>query len=288
MRDRTAVVFTSLALGFAVLYWIAVALSRSGALPFSMEKADFVRQSVAGTIVGFVLRDFGPAIAAVIALAVCRGRRALAALGRSIVQWRVPGRLYVLGWYGLLVNVAVIIAGYAAHALRFDPGAFQPLKFVLLFFVMIVLDGPLGEEIGWRGVLLPRLLERWSPLAAAAFVGVIWYAWHVPLYLVDGKLSTAAEHVFFLYTCIALSIIVTWFFLKSGSSTLLMIYLHATSNYATFLRFKLFPKIADSPAIIYAYCGALAVFAVLAAVKLSAARPAPDWRPRPESAAAPR
>ncbi|HEV2719989.1 MAG TPA: CPBP family intramembrane glutamic endopeptidase [Thermoanaerobaculia bacterium] len=272
MRDRTAAVFATLALGFAGLYWLAVTLSRSGALPFSMEKADFVRQSVPGTIVWLVFSNFGPAIAGVVALAVCRGRGAVAALGRSIVQWRVPARLYVMGWFGLLINAAVVIAGYATHTLRFDPGAFHLVKFVLLFFVMIPLDGPLGEEIGWRGVLLPSLLERRSPLAAAVIVGVIWYAWHVPLYAVDAKMTTAAEHLFFLYTCVALSVIFTWFFLKSNGSTFLAIYLHAASNYSTFFRFKLFPKIADTPVITYAYGGTLLLLAALAAVKLSAAR----------------
>src|SRR5438105_2885874 len=157
MHDRstkTAIVFTIIALGFSVLYWMTVMLSRSGTLPFSMEQADFGRKSLPGTIICLVFETYSPLLAAVIAVASCRGHAALANLGRSLVRWRVPG---------------------------------------------------------WRGVLLPELLAKLRPLPAATIVGFVWYSWHVPLYAASGRLNTALDHLFFLYTCIALSIIFTWF-----------------------------------------------------------------------------
>jgi CAAX protease family protein len=265
---KTAVVFTVLALGFAVVYWIVAVLSRAGTLPFSMEHVDFGRTSLAGNIVWLVFSNFGPALAAVIALAVCRGRAALAELGRSLVRWRVPPWLYVAAWFNLVLNAAVVAVGYATGTMHFDASAFAPLKFALLFFVMAAIDGPLGEEIGWRGVLLPELMRRMSPLAAALVVGLVWYAWHVPLYAAEDKLPGLGEHVFFLYTCLALSVIMTWFFLKSGASTFLMIYLHDAANYSTFLRATLFPKLANSPWPIAVYAALLFVVALAAAVAL--------------------
>jgi len=275
---RTAIVFTILAIGFAVIDAIAVVLSRRGVLPFSMEHADFWRASVPGTIIWAVFSNFGPALAAVLALALCQGRGAVADLGRSLVRWRVPGRLYVLAWFGILINIAVVIAGYAVHALHFDPTGFSPVKFIVLYFAMIALDGPLGEEIGWRGVLLRQLLRTMSPLAASVVVGVVWYLWHVPSYLTEGKLPGAFEHVFFLYTCIALAIIYTWFFLKSNGSTLLMIYLHQASNYSTFLRAKLFPKTSPSIVPFLAYGAVLLGIALFAARAIARERSLLDAR----------
>lgn len=266
---RTAVVFTVLAVGFAVLDWIAVVMSRSGALPFSMEHAGFGRASLPGTAIWLAFSNFGPALAAVIALGVCRGRAGLTELGRSLVRWRVPGWLYIAAWFGLVLNAGVVIAGYATHSLHFDAAAFTPLKFVLLFFVMAAIDGPLGEEIGWRGVLLPQLLMRFSPVGAALIVGLVWYAWHVPLYAAEDKLPGLTEHLAFLLTCVALSLIMTWFFLKASASTLLMIYLHNATNYATFLRFKLFPKTAASMLPTYVYVVLLVALGLLAAFALT-------------------
>jgi len=265
---KTAIVFSVLALGFAVVYWIVAVLSRAGTLPFSMEHEDFGRASLAGNVVWLVFSNFGPALAAVLALALCRGREALVELGRSLIRWRVPPWLYLAAWFNLVLNAAVIVAGHATGTMQFDPGAFAPVKFVLLFFVMAAIDGPLGEEIGWRGVLLPQLMQRFSPLAAALVVGVVWYAWHVPLYAADGKLPGLGEHLFFLFTCLALSVIMTWFFVKSNASTFLMIYLHDAANYSTFLRFKLFPKVASSPWPTAVYAVLLLTLATVAAVAL--------------------
>ncbi len=40
-----------------------------------------------------------------------------------------------------------------------------------------------GEEIGWRGYLFPRLLDRLGPGLAVLVSGVIWGLWHAPLIL---------------------------------------------------------------------------------------------------------
>jgi len=262
-------VFTALALGFAVVYWLVVVLSRNGALGFSMEHEGFGRASLPGNIVWLVFSNFGPALAAVIALALCRGRGALAELGRSLVRWRVPPWLYVAAWFNLVLNAGVVASGYATGTMHFDASAFAPLKFALFFFVMAAIDGPLGEEIGWRGVLLPELMRRMPPLAAALVVGVVWYAWHVPLYAAEDKLPGLGDHLLFLLSCLALSVIMTWFFLKSSASTLLMIYVHDATNYATFLRFKLFPKVAGSPWPTAVYFVLLSLLACAAAIALA-------------------
>ena len=265
---KTAIVYLILVLGFAGLFWVAVRLSQDHVLPFSMENKDFYRASVPGTILWLLLSNFGPALAAILALALCRGREGLKALGRSVVRWRVRPWLYLAGLFGAIVNGAIVVAAYAFGSTHFVPGQFSPGRFIGLFFMMAVLDGPLGEEIGWRGLLLPQLMRRMAALPAALLVGVVWYVWHVPLFAANGRTMSAWEHVGFLYSCVALSILFTWFFLRSGGSTFLAIYLHAFSNYFTFVRFKLFPSISPPSLRVIVYVAVLSVLAALAAFGL--------------------
>ena len=77
-------------------------------------------------------------------------------LGRTI-HWRV-GQV----WYAvvLLLPVAVTLAAAGINL-------------------------ELGEEPGWRGFALPRLLVGHSALIAALILGVIHMVWHLPLFGVE-------------------------------------------------------------------------------------------------------
>jgi membrane protease YdiL (CAAX protease family) len=51
------------------------------------------------------------------------------------------------------------------------------VEFGYAFFV----GGGVSEEPGWRGFLLPRLQDRFSPLVASLLVWFPWALWHAPL-----------------------------------------------------------------------------------------------------------
>jgi membrane protease YdiL (CAAX protease family) len=64
-------------------------------------------------------------------------------------------------------------------------GTVDPAGLAVYFAPGVLLamtTGPLGEEAGWRGFLLPRMLSRYSPLLTSLIIGLIWSAWHYPLY----------------------------------------------------------------------------------------------------------
>src|SRR3984885_12445267 len=78
----------------------------------------------------------------------------------------------------------------------------------------------LGEEIGWRGFLSPRLAERYGFTRAAFITGAVWAAWHFPiLFFAD---FDSASPVWFTLPCfvidlLGLSVIMLWLRLRSGS-----------------------------------------------------------------------
>ena len=77
-----------------------------------------------------------------------------------------------------------------------------------------------GEELGWRGYLLPRLARRIGWIRASAAVGVIWGAWHAPAILVlgynYGRPGCVECLALFVLLTVPMSFLHTWAYLKYG------------------------------------------------------------------------
>jgi hypothetical protein len=89
-----------------------------------------------------------------------------------------------------------------------------------------------GEEYGWRGYLLPRLLPL-GEIRATLLVGLIWGVWHLPL-IVAG-LNYPGVNVWlailaFLFVTVSISFAYTWFYVASSGSVLIAAVLHASFN----------------------------------------------------------
>jgi CAAX protease family protein len=89
-----------------------------------------------------------------------------------------------------------------------------------------------GEEIGWRGFLVPELMKFNSFTGAAVISGVVWSAWHVPLIVwSEYNSGTPAWYATacFAVMVISISFVFAWVRLKSGSVWPAVL-LHASHN----------------------------------------------------------
>lgn len=91
------------------------------------------------------------------------------------------------------------------------------------------------EEPGWRGFLLPKLQERFSPLVASIFVWLPWAAWHAPLDFSGGIGSNLALWVQVrLIYFIPITILLAWLYNRSGGLLSAALF-HAAINVFPFL-----------------------------------------------------
>jgi membrane protease YdiL (CAAX protease family) len=92
----------------------------------------------------------------------------------------------------------------------------------------------LGEEIGWRGLLVPELAKITSFTKTALISGIIWAAWHMPVIFLTGYYQGEGTPVVYSAACFAVMIVsgsfaYAWLRLKSGSLWTAA-FLHASHN----------------------------------------------------------
>jgi uncharacterized protein len=252
---RAILLFLLLSLGFSFCYWATVSIWPKAKLPQVVE-----------LFLWGLFRGFGPAVAAFIAAYYKDRNTGVQNILRSLVRWKIQPRWFVLGfaWPVLAVGAGIIAAHFFANMPLKPAAAFTP-HMILVFFAMALVDGPLGEEIGWRGFLLPELLAKMNPAVAGMLVGCIWWMWHIPLYLADGK---ATLWIPYLLQTIALSLIFTWFFLRTSQSILFAIFLHNMANYPIYLSRNLFPQLHNAQVGLYVYFAVVLFLGIAAAVSL--------------------
>ncbi|MEZ4707573.1 MAG: type II CAAX endopeptidase family protein [Caldilineaceae bacterium] len=103
-------------------------------------------------------------------------------------------------------------------ALGDNPGLVLVQKLTIHVLASVLLA--VGEEIGWRGLLVPQL-HTLHPFARTALIsGVIWGVWHIPMIIGGGYTSGAPT--WYAVTCfmihiVGMSFAFAWLRLASGS-----------------------------------------------------------------------
>ena len=168
-------------------------------------------------------------LAALVVISLTRGRAGLRELGSRMIRWRVRWYWYVvaigLPLAVLLVAVALNVALGAGSPTLARVGPLSSLLVIYAVRLVNPLDGPMGEEPGWRGFALPVLQGSGrSPLLATLILAPIVALWHVPL-VVTGQFSPAILLGAFAFTFVA-----TWVFDHTGGSVLMTILLHTAEG----------------------------------------------------------
>lgn len=203
---------------------------------------------------------YGPSIAAIIVQAVL-DRKKLKVLFRRLVQikskWQLlmfvgiaPLILYALAY---LISAFIYNGDFNVHWML----GFSNMSF---WFLAALPFGPMGEELGWRGFLLPKLLEKHSIIKSTVFVGLAWGIWHLASFSFPGAAIpdflpvSIWSILLFCINTIALSMVYTYVHLKSNGSVFMAIILHAFFNAASNIVFDFFSKTENFDILFTSYC----------------------------------
>ena len=182
---------------------------------------------------------FGPFVAAVVAESYERGLRGVRdLLGRLLDVRRAPG------WVVVGVLSPLLLVPLAAIPVWMGTSAWPDWSQVgvtdrapglgpAMTWVLMVASYGVGEEVGWRGFLLPRLQAGRSALAATLLLVPIWAAWHLPTfwfregYVGLGLVGTVG----FLIGLAAGAVVLTALYNSSRGSILAVALWHGTWNW---------------------------------------------------------
>lgn len=189
---------------------------------------------------------YGPSIAAIIVQSIV-DKKKLKTLLRSLIK--VKSSLKVI----LFVVVAPILFYLVAYvfSIKFFGGNLNfnwiiGFSNIFFWFLAALPFGPMGEELGWRGFMLPKLLEKYSIVKSTFLVGLAWGVWHLASFTFPGaaipeflNVSIWTIMLYFINT-IALSFVFTYVYFKTNGSVFYVILLHAFFNAASNISFDFF------------------------------------------------
>ncbi|MBV8388643.1 MAG: CPBP family intramembrane metalloprotease [Mucilaginibacter sp.] len=160
----------------------------------------------------------------------------------SAIAWQWPETRYAI-WsyilpmlYALVTYLIVWLAGWGAF---YNKDFFNqvttsfgwqhlPVAISLLLYLIFMgifgmgynTAAALGEEIGWRGFLVPELFKITNYTKTSLITGICWAVWHFPILLfADYNSGTPAWYGLSCFTVMVVSnsFALTWFRLRSNS-----------------------------------------------------------------------
>jgi membrane protease YdiL (CAAX protease family) len=206
-----------------ILITFGIAWTILGLFIFMPEKMTGIFGELTGDHPLFFLSVYAPAIAAFVIILSKAGVSGLKLYLSRLLIWRSSPAWYAFLFLGIPL---IFIAGSLLKGNLFtDPFPFSTVSAFLLATFFAMIKGPV-EEFGWRGLALPLLQRKLSPICAGLILGVIWGVWHLPAFLMSGTQQSEWSFAPFFIGCVALSIIVTPLFNRSNGSILLTAFFH--------------------------------------------------------------
>ncbi len=217
---------------------LAVGVLLMFALTWPIDLANSRVLSFQGPFVVYIFLGWGFIIGALVMTGLTLGKNGVITLLKRFLIWRVGGKWYLvaillvpsLNLLGVVLNAAlsqtpIDFSTVLAYKI-FGPSA----NLMVLILPYLLFDAVTnGEEMGWRGYVLPRLQAKHSALASSLILGVIWGLWHLPKFMAPGNTGSFA---FLMVDTVAKAVFLTWLYNNTGGSLLLTTLAHASWNTA--------------------------------------------------------
>jgi membrane protease YdiL (CAAX protease family) len=185
----------------------------------------------------------GPSVAGILLTGLVYGKAGFRDLLTRMTRWRVGARWYAVALLTLPLLVTAVLLALSLSSPEFLPGILttsDKAAFLLSGIAAGLMVG-IFEELGWTGFAIPRLLARRGVLATGLIVGMLWGAWHFPVFFWGGGSSSGALplgiYLFVLLFSIlpAYRVLMVWVYDRTQESLLVAMLMHASLAASQFI-----------------------------------------------------
>lgn len=184
------------------------------------------------------LTAFGPLLAALIMTYITKGKTGIRTFLKRLVQWKNIAKPV---W---LVTISLLIVFIITYTFLFLAGVAPDISGIgninylpnigLFALPLWILTNGVGEEGGWRGFALPKLLEKHGPLKSSVILAIFWSVWHAfAFFYIPNYMNLGWAVIGFFFGILAGSIVFTWIYKNSKGSVLTSILFHGFLNFTT-------------------------------------------------------
>jgi len=230
-EDRNLVLYFLVAFAWSWFFWI---VKTTGLIPMS--------EAFGYSL--YPIGAFGPFASAFILTYFNQGTEGVKKLLKRGVdlgfgkKWFIPILLLFPAIDGSVVLVAAFTEGVSIDLSWISNLLFVAVGLLFVFIMTCFLAA--GEEFGWRGYALRRLEAHFSAITSSLLLGVIWWAWHIPVFGVVGGFSSS-ENAYawqfvlgYFIMVVAYSVLFTWIYNNTEGSILAVILFHAILNLSAY------------------------------------------------------
>ena len=174
-----------------------------------------------------LLSVFTPSILALVFALISKGKKGVYELFIKQTIHKTKVKWLILSLVGIPIVASLAMLTY----LEFDISRFSLRTTQILPQIILIILIAIGEEYGWRGYLLPRLMKRCNVLYSSVILGLIWGIWHFPAYLIGTGIPLGMNFFVFLLWVILGTLFISWIYYYTRS-ILTSILAHIGANMA--------------------------------------------------------
>ena len=145
----------------------------------------------------YTIGSLGPAISAYIIYRQFKETFAEKSFIKYIYNKKITGKVWLIFGSFLVWRLFMIWISFGINK------PISVLSILVNFPFLIVLGGL--EELGWRGILQPKLEKVISYVPSVLVVGIVWSVWHLPLWFINGTVQSAFPFWIYLLSGIILT-----------------------------------------------------------------------------------